>query len=86
MARKVRTILATAFLLLPLAAGCGQKDPGVQKVDTAVAIAKALEKSPASGDAVLKEHGLTKQEYQKLVFEITGDEKLNALYHQGLGR
>ncbi len=86
MERRARTLLATAFLLLPLTAGCGQKDPGVQKVETAVDIAKEIAAAPDSAEAVLKKHGMTNKEYQALVFEITGDEKLNKLYLDGLGR
>lgn len=84
MERKVRTLL-TAVLLLS-ATACGTKDPGEEKVDLAVTIAKEIAESPAKADEIVKKHGMTNQEYQKLVFEITGDEKLAELYKRKLGR
>lgn len=86
MERKARILIATVALMLPFAAGCGEKDPGQQKVETAVTIAKEIAASPDNADEIVKKHGLTNQEYQKLVFEITGDDKLNEMYKKGLGR
>ena len=48
MERKVRTLL-TAVLLLS-ATACGTKDPGEEKVDLAVTIAKEIAESPAKAD------------------------------------
>jgi len=82
--RKVRTLL-TAVLLLS-ATACGTKNPGEEKVDLAVTIAKEIAESPAKADEIVKKHGMTNKEYQKLVFDITGDEELNALYQRKMGR
>ncbi|MEM6988941.1 MAG: hypothetical protein AAF721_00545 [Myxococcota bacterium] len=70
---------------MPLAIGCGTKDPGEQKVETAVSIGRAIDKAPDNVEEILKKHKMTKQEYQALVFEITADKRLNELYQQGLG-
>ena len=84
--RTIRTIIAAALLSLPVASGCGEPDPGQQKVDKAARIAKEIAKNPNEAEKVLEKHGMTNKEYQKLVFEITGDERLNELYNQKMGR
>jgi len=83
--RKILTLVATAALLLPLA-GCGEKDPGLAKVDRAAKITMEIDLAPDSGEEILKKHGMTKAEYMQLVLEISKDERLAPLYQKKIGR
>lgn len=51
-------------------------------VAKAAAVAMAIEKAPATAEAVLKENGITPDEYEAMVYEIAGSPKLSKAFEK----
>lgn len=72
-------------------AGCGTEAPPAPEpepvvkpeaspVETAAAIAKAIDAAPDDADAILAKHGMTEQAYRALLYEIAEDPKKSMLF------
>ncbi|MDZ4754412.1 MAG: hypothetical protein SGJ11_07935 [Phycisphaerae bacterium] len=55
------------------------------KIDRAVAMAKAIEANPDAADEILKQHGMTEEGFEDLLFEIAGDPAMSQAYLDLLG-
>jgi hypothetical protein len=55
------------------------------RVDKAVAVAKAVEANPGRADAVLREHGMTAQQFEDLMYEIAADPAMSEEYEARMG-
>jgi len=55
------------------------------RVDRAVAMAKAIEANPDAGDEILKQHGMTEEGFEDLLFDIAGDPAMSQAYLEQLG-
>ena len=64
----------------PDAAPVGTDDP----VSRAVEIAKAIEADPDSAEAVLERFGLTVEQYEELMYDISADPELTRAYQAAL--
>ena len=80
-------------LLLVACGGGSQKAPSPGATTTtppkaaqAAAIAKDLRANPDDADAILAKHGMTRQQFEDLMYEIAADEELTKAYEQALGR
>lgn len=87
-ARSGRLALGTALLL---AAACSRSDEGaaggataMTAVDRAVAVARAIQATPAAADSILGAHGLTRDGFDSLMYAIAADSALARVYAEGL--
>ena len=55
------------------------------KVEKAAAIAKAIEANPDGSSEVLRQHGMTVQQFEDLMYEIAADPKMSAAYNARVG-
>jgi len=55
-------------------------------VDVAARIAREIEARPDQADAILKRNGRTREEFEKLLYDIAADPDLSRAYNQALGR
>ena len=85
----------TALFLPLLLVACGsgsQKAPSPGATTTppkaaqAAAIAKDIRANPDDADAILAKHGMTRQQFEDLMYEIAADEDLTKAYEQALSR
>lgn len=53
-------------------------------VQKAVEIAKAIEADPDAADQVLQSHGLTVEEFEQMMYEISADPALSKAYEAAL--
>ena len=53
-------------------------------VSLAVEIAEALEADPDSAEAILERHGLTVEQYEALMYDISADPELSRAYEAAL--
>lgn len=56
----------------------------VKQVETAVAIAKAIEVAPSTAAAVLEKFDMSAEDFENLMFEISANEQMTAAYEEGL--
>jgi len=54
------------------------------KVEQAAAIATAIRQDPSRADAILAEHGTTRADFERTLYEITTDPELAAAYADAL--
>jgi len=59
---------------------------GQGQVDLASRIAREIEARPDQADEILERHGKTRQEFEKLLYDIAADPDLSRAYTQALGR
>lgn len=53
-------------------------------VQRAVAIAKAIEADPDATEQILETHGLTADDFEQMMYEISADPALSKAYEAGL--
>jgi|GEM_PF-6737474 len=58
---------------------------GSSRVDTAVRIAQSVQANPDRADAVLREHGMTVEEYEDLMYEIAADPAMSEEFNSRMG-
>jgi hypothetical protein len=58
---------------------------GSSRVDTAVRIAQGVQANPDRADAVLREHGMTVEEYEDLMYEIAADPAMSEEFNSRMG-
>jgi hypothetical protein len=84
----------TGFLCALVLVGCGGSGkqstpsgaPVSPKVAEAAALAKELEANPDDADAILKRHGMTRQQLEDLMYEIAADDEMSQAYARERGR
>lgn len=85
-----------AIVLIALLAACGETPEPVAEVETppeapaepavpeqvqkAVTVAAAIDKEPARVDAILQENGMTRAEFEALLYDIAEDPALAEAY------
>jgi hypothetical protein len=78
------TSLALLSLLLVACGGTGESDNGgdgaAGKAGKAAAIADAIASNPAQMESILEKHGMTTEEFEALLYEISEDETLSNAY------
>jgi hypothetical protein len=52
------------------------------KVAEAAALAKEIQASPDDADAILERHGMTRQEFEELMYDIASDEAMSVAYER----
>jgi hypothetical protein len=57
-----------------------------ERVKTAARIARAIRADPATVDRTLQERGMTREEFDDLLYEIAADPVLSTAYVRELGR
>lgn len=55
------------------------------RVDKAVTVARAVEANPGRADEVLREHGLTTEQYEDLMYDIAADPDMSAEFEARMG-
>jgi len=55
------------------------------KVDRAAAVARALSSNPGNADEILRQNGMTEQQYESLLYEIAADPAMSAEYSAKVG-
>jgi len=55
------------------------------KVDRAAAIARAIRANPDNADDILRQNGMTEQQYESLMYEIAADPAMSAEYSAKVG-
>jgi hypothetical protein len=55
------------------------------KVDRAAAVARAIRANPANADEILRQNGMTEQQYESLMYEIAADPAMSAEYSAKVG-
>ena len=88
-------MMRRASLFLPLllvACGGDQKAPSPGATTTtppkaaqAAAIAKDLRANPDDADAILAKHGMTRQQFEDLMYEIAADPAMSEAYTAKVG-
>lgn len=88
----------TAILLCALLFACGGgADKGAapsggaapaapSKATKAAALAKEIGARPDDADAILEKNGMTRAQFEELMYEIAADEELSKAYEQALAR
>lgn len=71
-------------LLLVACDGGGEPTPSLSPVEQAAAAAKAIQADPAQADAALSAHGLTRDSFEALMYEIAADPEKSAAYRAAL--
>lgn len=51
------------------------------KVDKAAAIARAIQARPENADEILRQHNMTEQQYEDLLYEIAADPAMSEAYN-----
>ena len=77
--------MLTLLLLSLSLVACGDAGGGDPAVDTekavkAATIADAIAANPAGMDAILEKHGMTLEEFEALILEVTEDPELSDVY------
>jgi hypothetical protein len=77
--------------LLILAATCSRSDGraaggnlGMATVDRAVVVARAIQATPTAADSIFAAHGLTRDEFDSLMYDIAADSALARAYTQAI--
>jgi hypothetical protein len=55
------------------------------KVDKAATIARAIRSNPQSADDVLRQNGMTEEQYESLMYEIAADPAMSAEFNARVG-
>ena len=66
------------------AAGAGASEEMDESVAAAVSIARAVRADPASAEAVLRQHGMTVEEYEGLMYRIAADPELSEAFEDAM--
>jgi hypothetical protein len=84
----------TLGTFLALAAGCGGQgeaapEPGgevsvVSEVDQAVVTAKAIRANPVAADSILAAHGLTREGFDSLMYDVAADTARSRVYTEAM--
>jgi hypothetical protein len=53
--------------------------------DKAVEVAREIETDSSSVEEILKQHGLTVEKFEDVLYEISGDKELSARFNEALG-
>ena len=80
--------------VLVLAAGCGGPGeapsgaaagaPTQSEVDPAVAVAQAVRANPAAADSILAAHGLTRDGFDSLMYDVAADAQRAQAYAEAM--
>jgi len=65
-------------------APAASRDQGM--VDVAARIAREIEARPDQASAILERYGKTREEFEKMLYDIAADPDLSRAYTQALGR
>jgi hypothetical protein len=82
-----RLALGTALIL---AAACGRSDgrtagaSAMTPVDRAVAVAQAIQARPTAADSILAAHGLTRDGFDALLYDIAADSAWARTYTEAI--
>jgi len=82
---------------LALATGCSGSEPDASGapaeatvendlVTQAAAIARAIEADPDAADAILESHGVSVEDFEQMMYEISADPALASAYEAALAR
>jgi len=56
------------------------------KVEKAASVARAIEASPDNSAEILRQNGMTVEQFEDLMYEIAADPKMSAEYNARVGR
>lgn len=85
--------------LLVLATACARKEsdtpntvgatasaPASDRAATTAAVSNAIAANPAAADSILQANGFTREEFQRVMYEIASDSAQSAAYAAAKGR
>ena len=80
-----RILMSITVVALALSVpACGGASGG--KAEQAAAIAKKIKAQPDKAEDIVKEAGMTPEQYQQLLREVAGDPDMSAAYANAMGK